>query len=325
MGAQVSPALLHFSVVADINNTVTLGDSTKGKKNNPLMSQVAETITAIWAEGLAEMSYKDYIQKIKLPGNKYDKGIKEQQEEKIANFLNDLDRTQHPAIYEKAVKVYQDLEKQYWDHESKSIKFDMFPSFFHLIDTIKSIGQCSVTFQTFGPDGDKIAEELKKRGWKEPRRATMVSEGALQFEGESEVIKGPEMLRRLQMETTIVQVLFKTWEANHFEAAFGKIVPCAVDGEFDGRQFITLFLDDNLNKKVVKENKSAADKMESADPKAKNIAYPQDIYGRPTHWNAKGIVGLKVNTVKAALNPEYLVKKVEKHLLNRGIVLINAM
>lgn len=316
--AMPQPTLPNFLVVSDVNNTVTFYESAKGKKNNPFISQITEKITEIWAENLPKMTYKEYIQKVVIPGNKDDKVIKEKQEQKIGNFFADLDRSKHPEIYEKAIQIYQDLEKQYWDKETDSVKFDLFPSFFHLIDTLKTYGQCSVTFQTLGFDGDRLAEELQKLGWKAPQRATMVTGGGLQFAGENEIITGPELLRRLQMGTTIVQVSFKDWKAHNTEAAFGKIVPCVADGMFDGRPFFTLFIDDNL-RKPAKTNTDS----ENADPKEKNIAYPRDIYGRPANWNSKGIMGLTINTVKAALNIKYITNKMYKHFAKREVALFN--
>ena len=48
------------------------------------------------------------------------------------------------------------------------------------------------------------------------------------------------------------------------------------------------------------------------------MPFPVDVYDHPTSWDSKGIIGIRVNAIKAALQEDYIVKKVNKELIKRG-------
>lgn len=85
---------------------------------------------------------------------------------------------------------------------------------------------------------------------------------------------------------------------------------CVQDGIFQGKTVLTIALDDNLDIDTHND--------EPANPNARNIAFPLDIYGRATSWQSQGIIGIKVDTIRAALEENYLVDELNKELEKRG-------
>ncbi len=296
----------------DGNGTTVIGDTTK--EMNTLISEVAGVIKGIWDEHHPEMTYKDYIQKVVHPGNKHDKEVKVLQEKKIGSFLEYLGENNHP-LHVKAFKLYQDLAKDYLDAETQSVKFTVFPSIMSLIHKVKSVCPFSLTLRTFGKDGPVIAKEFQKCGLEMKRHANMI-DGGIQLGGEEKVVTGPEMLKVLQEDHTIGQDQVQHWFANGRTAGSGKIIPCVEDAQFENRNVVTIFLDDNVNIPP----RTSENELPIADPAEPNIAFPQDIYGRPTSWHSRGIIGIKINPVKAALQEDYVVKKVNKELAKRGFM-----
>lgn len=310
-----NPIKIDFLYIhVDGNGTAVIGDTTK--KINTLIGEIAGAIEHEWALNQPKMSYKEYVQTILHPGNKYDTSIKALQEEKINTFITDLKETNHP-LYEKAFTLYTDLEKTYLDQETQQVKFTIFPSVLHLIDKVKDNCLFSVTLRTFGFDGDVVGKEFSKCGVEMTRRADMIN-GDVKFEGESEITTGPHVLTNLQKANTIGQDQVKAWFANGRQAGYSKLIPCVEDALFEGKVVVALFLDDNFKKQPKKTDQQ----IKPADPKEVNIGYPKDIYGRATSWDSKGIIGIKVNTIKAALNKDYLVNKVNKQLAKRGFAIL---
>lgn len=295
----------------DVNGTITLGDKTKNM--NTIVSEVAGVILGKWDEDHPAMIYKEYVQKILFPGNKYDKEIKKAQEEKIGRFIDDLKKANHP-LHDKAFALYEALAKDYLDPETNQVKFTVFPSIIKLIKKVEQICSYSITLRTFGNDGLVVAEEFSRHGIPFSRCATMIR-GGMQLEGEAVIKTGPELLKTLQQAHTVGQDQVDVWFKGNRTAATGKVIPCVEDGNFEGKTVVTLFMDDNLTKRP----KSTDGKASWADPDEHNIAFPQDIYGRQTSWKAsRGFIGVRIDPVKAALDEDYVIKKVNKKLVKRG-------
>ncbi|MBA3816759.1 MAG: hypothetical protein H0X29_09645 [Parachlamydiaceae bacterium] len=324
---------LHVFGIFDINNTMTFTDSTKGKKSNPFISQLAERFKAVWKENTEEMSYKDFVQKIEFKDqDKYNPQIKEAQEGKINNFLNYLKEIKHP-LYEKTLTVYSELEEKYGDKGENDTGIKIFPSFYYFVSLIRKVATCSVVLMTFGNDGKKVGDALSKNGWENISYAKMQPGGGLKFEGEEAILQGAELLNRLKKTTAIVQVSFEHWKENACQASSGKIVPCVADGVFgENEKVVSVFFDDNLDKKIIKAStikkedlieEKSPDLLNVANPKVKNIAFPKDINNKMINWNAPGIIGISVDTIKAALDPNYFIGKARKPLNKRGITILN--
>lgn len=158
-----------FLIVSDVNRTVTIVDSIKDEDSNVFLSQITEGIRGQFdADAPCQSnieapvrSYKELVQKVLVPGDKRNEVIKKMQNRKINNFLRDLDSSCSP-LYRHVSKLYKDLKKNYWDKETKSVKVDIFPSFFNLVNAVNLIGRCSIMLPTFGEDGETIAEYLMK-------------------------------------------------------------------------------------------------------------------------------------------------------------------
>lgn len=338
-----------FLIVADINKTVTLRDSIKDEDNDVFSSQLTEYFKDFWDQSQKKCSYKEHVQQFLFPGDKRDPEIKKLQDVKINTFLKYLSDSQSP-LYPKAKKLYDALKERYWDQKNQSVKSDVFPSFFNLVAAVNLIGRCSVMLPTFGQDGKKIAAELKKSKlievkFGEINFAKMVEGGGLQFESKSEVkgdklkfesksevedggplfeskiVTGKELLKRLRGKITIVEVPFLLWIKNKKAAGFSKIVPCVMDAQYKGRPFFTMFFDDNFEKikKTDGKGKILGAKIIPAEAREKNIAFPKDIYGRPTSWDSPGVFAIAVKTVNAALRPNYFIDKACNELEKRGL------
>lgn len=299
----------HVFFQFDVNGTITLGDSTKNM--NTIVSEVAGVIIGKWSDNHPEMTYKEYVQKILYPGNKYDKEIKKLQEEKIGNFIDDLKETGHP-LHDNAFQLYKGLADQYLDPVTSQVKFTVFPSIIKLIRKVELLCPYSITLRTFGDDGAVVAREFGKEGITLSRHAKMIR-GDMQLEGEQEIKTGPELLKALQKAHIVGRDQVEDWFAGNKTAASGKVIPCVEDARFEGKTVVTLFLDDNLTKRPKSTD------TDWADPKEPNIAFPKDIHGRNISWNqSKGFIGLRIDPVKAALDEDYVIRKVNKQFVKRG-------
>lgn len=302
-----------FNIQADGNGTSVLGDSTKTV--DLIISYLAEVLKDRWAASAEKMTYKNWVQKILIPGNKRDKAIKAAQEKKIGTFLTDLKEWGHPS-HAKAVGLCDAVAKEYLDPQTGKMKFKIFPAMINLIQRVQG---CSlVTLRTLGPDRTAISAGLTAAGIKMTQMAQMI-QGGMQFEGQEEVISGPRLLEVIQEKSKAGENIggqdqFKFWSDNDSKAIYGKVIACVRDAKFKDKTFVTIFLDDNLEKPKPKDE----EKTEMADPEALNIAYPKDVYDRPTSWNSRGIIGIRVNPIKAALDENYFIRKVNKALLDRG-------
>jgi len=298
----------------DLNGTVTLGDTTKNI--NEIVAEVAGEIKAKWDPDLSEMSFKDYIQKHAVTGDKYDHGIKEKQEAEIGNLLGRLKdlaklSEENLKLYQKASELYEKLAKRYLNPEKQRATLAPYPSVKVLIDKMQAMCLTTVTLRTFGGDGPLVAEEFSKSGIPMTRKATFTEDG-MQIEGEDFVRKGTDLLRSLQEMNTIGRDQFQRWKDNDRKAGSGKRIYCVKDAKFEGKTVLSIFFDDNLKKR------KKDSEIKPADPQEQNIAFPVDIAGKETSWDDRGVIGIRVNPIKAALQDDYFVIKVNKQLIKRG-------
>ena len=299
------------SIQCDVNGTVTVGDSKKqGKKvkGYELIEEVASIILDKWDETCKEdISYADYIQKIRFPENQ------EKQDKKIGKFIHFLKKKGHFS-YPKALEMYQSLAERYLDPKTEQVKFDLFPSILRFITQVSRTCSYTLTLRSFGIDGPAIVKEFSKTGIEIKHRAVFVQEG-LTLDGEKTVTAKTEIFKKMKEAHIQGKDLYKNWDDHQREAAAGKLVYCVKDGHWEGKNVVSIFLDDNLSKRPKGQEKQEI----PADPHEKdNIAFPVDIYDRPTSWDSRGVIGIRVNTIKAALQDDYIIKKVNKELIKRG-------
>lgn len=299
-----------ISFQCDGNGPATLGDSTK--KINPLISLVSENIIGLWDPTQEPCSYKHYIQNVRYPGNKYTPQVKKQQEEAIGRFLEDLKTFQHPS-YKAAQELYENLAKNHIDPDTQSVSFAPPQALVQLLAAMQKTCPFAFTLRTFGPDGPVIAEEIHK---KFPNmtieRQAEFSQLGLSLSSEQTALKGKELFQTLLSGHILGHDNFAEWSQNNKKASFGKRVYCVQDALFEGKTVVTIFLDDNLKKQPRDTQEHLP-----ANPDEENIAFPIDIYNRPTSWQDKGLIGIRVNPVKAATNDHYLIDKINKELKKR--------
>jgi hypothetical protein len=298
----------------DLNGTVTFADTTKNV--NEIIYEVAGAIFSCW-NGSARMSYKDYIQKVRFPGNKYQKDIKEKQEEEIGKFLLYLEEkastsAERAKLYHEASVLYRKLAEKYLHPATERAVFTPFDSVFKLIQTIEKRCLYTCIIRTFGNDGPLIAAAFKEKGITLDRTAIFSSAG-MQLSDQTTVLNGEKLLESILETNRLGKDHVQEWFNNDRKAESGKRIYCVSDSHFKGRTIISIIFDDNLKK--IKNDLPA-------DPQEQNIAFPIDVYGRPVSWNAKGIIGIRVNPIKAALDENYFVKKVNKALSKRGFTTI---
>jgi len=291
----------------DGNGVSALGDSNQG--DDPVMSYVTEVIKAKWEPGLEKMTYKEYVQTVKVPGDKRNEDIKGQQKALIGNFLQFLQESEHPQ-YQKAKKLYEDTVTKYVNPQTGKIEFKILPSVIALTERIKKACHHCITLRTIGKDREKIETAYNKVGIQFPRKAQMHPTEGMRFEiGPdvfSEAITGEKLLEaRKEGEYILGQDNFKVWNENGERAGWSKMIPCSADAQFKGLKIVSIFADDNFRKGNVE------------NPNEKNIGFPKDVYDRPTSWESRGVIGIHVNPLKAALNEQYLIRKVNKELQKR--------
>lgn len=286
----------------DVNGTLTFADSTKSI--NELISDVAGTIFYQWDSAHPIMSYKNYIQRVKLPGNKYDEKVKRKQEEEIGRFLDFLRESKHP-LFKEASDLYTKLADKYLSKERERAVFTPFRSAIKLIEQFRKVSSTTIILRTFGPDGPEVAKELKIA-----RKADFTPDG-VKFEGEEGVTTGKAVLKGLMASDLVGQDQVEPWLQAHQAAYKGKLIYCVKEGKFEGKTVVSIVFDDNL-KKIPKEEKT----IKASEP---NIALPVDVFNRPLSWTDPGIIGIRVNPVKAALQENYFIRKVNKQLQARHI------
>ncbi len=309
----------YLSLQFDVNGTIVFGDTTK--KVNALIFAIARFTNYKWDINHPEMSYVDYVQKVLIPGDKCDEAVKKKQEQQIAGFLETLKQQNHP-LCQQTSHLYETLAKQYLDKKTQNASFTLFPSVMKLIQKATQICPATTcTLRTFGFDGPQIAHEWNKLNAQgafgektlEITHRAYFANDALHIEGDKRIRKGHKLFKTLHKAHTLCQDDFETWHTNKRKAAAGKRLYCVHDGNFEGKKALTIFFDDNLNKRP-----KGRDRTQPADPDEQNIAFPVDIYARPVSWDSAGVIGIRVNPIKAALDEDYLINKVNKQLIKRG-------
>lgn len=389
----------------DGNGSSVIGDSTRDV--DMIISQLTEIVKGVWAPGTKRMTFKNYVQTVRYPGDKRDPAIKELHEKEVANFLNRArelnDKAKqsnplyHEAVqamqandmssffnknkelvplyyetmqeveaqiewelrvlcekedpfyeeaeikmqnkkykeqrtfqaflnnlgdpnYKKTMDYYNRLVRNYIDPKTGKIIYKIFPSVVELYKRLNKVCKTSFTLRTLGKDADTIAKAFRVAGIPMNKHADMTPEGMIMsvekgkmtpfgavYWKEIEEIKGPRIFDMKSLSNIIGQDNFALWsKQNQEKAGFGKNIHHAVDGLYNGKIRVVIFFDDNH-----KPTNNPEDK--------KVIAFPRDIYGRPTSWDARGVMGIKVNTAKVALDKEYLVRKVNKEFKKRGL------
>jgi hypothetical protein len=303
----------HILIQADVNLSIVMGDSTK-EGLDATISVVAEEVFGFGRDGT--LSYKDYVQKECYPGNKHSNDeLRVKQEEMIGSMLEDLQEPQRS----EAQRLHERLA-EYRDPETHMANFKPFPSFVKLLNRAHAAAACTLTLRTFGPDGETVAgeiEQLRKRGGV-PDKLAFAAYGDFSAEGVrlrthgSASLQGEELFKTLLKTNIVGRDQIAQWKHNR-EAADGKRVYCAAEGIFDGQKVVTIFLDDNL------ALRSPTQQDVPPDPKEKNIAFPIDVLtGKAASWESPGLIGIKVNTLQAALDEDYLVNFVNSELASRG-------
>lgn len=315
-----------ITVQSDVNCTLTFGDSTKAI--NPIISEIAGLVIFKWDQDLPEMSYKNWIQKVCFPGDKYHPEIKQKQEEAIGKFFEIFQdkiaslktATSHisegeqiytdaVALYAKYWDLYQQLALKYEDPVTKKVLFTIFPSFIRLINQLKKNCDCTVSARTFGTDGPAVSREYSKEGFSFHHDVEFLKDG-MRIKGQQDILSGEKLFETLLKTNVLGQDQFKDWSERGYRAIDGKKMYCVKDGIFQGKTVLTIALDDNL------ETVTHSD--EPADSNARNIAFPIDIYGRATSWQSRGIIGIRVDTIRAALEENYLIDQLNNELQKRG-------
>lgn len=213
------------------------------------------------------------------------------------------------ALYAKYWHLYQELAQKYEDPVTNQVRFTLFPSFIRLIHQLKKVCSCSVSARTFGPDGPDVSRECTKEGLPFDCEVDFLKEG-IQIKGQQDILNGEKLFETLLKTNILGQDQFREWSEHGYKAIDGKKMYCVRDGVFQSKTVLTIALDDNLDIDTHND--------EPADPNTRNIAFPMDIYGRATSWQSKGIIGIKVDTIRAALEENYLVDKLNHELQKRG-------
>src|SRR5579872_211960 len=153
--AEMPHLILHF----DMNKTMIATDKVGQKSaHDTICAVLADRIVSTWDETTPPMDYFHYVKYHLLPNSDNSREIKLKQKEKVAQLLDFLKASNHPAYgeaqetYDRAMNV---LEKQ---------ETEIFTSFHKLIKYLheKKISY-TLVIRTFGSEATEIAHELNER------------------------------------------------------------------------------------------------------------------------------------------------------------------
>lgn len=279
----------------DINGVV-LGQETIEGRTSP-SSEYAAVMLAYgtyfpWVAGREETSYKTYVWEHLHPGENSDPLLRKVRKEALRQFVTELSLQKHPL----AERVQDQYQKLIAVLESSPV----FPGFSLLLRRLREeMVPHHLIFRTFGGDGEVVKSYLAKEY---PDLRLRVGRMDLEClfryqDGDREVvISDPaEMRKTLLKGHWLIQDSFDRWRRGNECGSSGKLFPLSLD---EKDRVLSLFADDNLE--IV------------PTPEERTIVCCYDVSSRRSISTLEALSYLiKVNPIDAALNPNYLINRVE--------------
>lgn len=277
----------------DVNQTLILKDTAKNAGMEYfLRSILAEQTMDYWDESYERMSFKNYVEKVLLPGDKSNKELKKAREAQIFGFLDWLKIHEHPA--EKRVfEEYNEFKAR--AHE------EVFESFYKLISKLKEQNiQFLVVIRTFGNDIEEITSKISQRDPSIEFKKGKFTDKTLSIEEEDSIGEIKKIFERIVNSAThlAIQDNWNEWNQDQGRARSGK--PFFYDAS--NPLYLSLFFDDNLD----------------YDPE-KDIIAPILIDGSlQSTVDLKDSLLFQADPREALFNEDYYIKKVNQALINQG-------
>lgn len=277
----------------DINGTIMAADLVQGKTGKIAVTQeFAKKTVGVWHPGLPEMRYQDYVEQHVIPGLEADQSIKKQRRELYLNFMNMIQESQHPSL-ERIQQNYNNLIgilKQQQD--------PLYPSFWRLIDWAqRSSHDVRVIFRSFGKDIPEVIKLLEDKG--HSLTNTFCYENGQLYRGyfeDTDFVKDKachDLSQTFAHKFNAIKDDWKLWNNNQEQETYAKPFHY-IEG------VISMFFDDNAKEKQI------------IAPKGFTLHNGTSLKTEDL-LNTGHIVA--VSPLKAMIQPDYFVKKIEA-LLN---------
>lgn len=234
--------ILHF----DVNQTLINKDKARGFTNVEVAAnQVAKdtigkwTHHPLWKKEHEAMSWRDFIEKVIVPGDRVTKEMADKRKKLISSIPIVVQK--YPQIKDQVLSTYQ----EYLEASTDSV----FDSFFHLVEKMKEKSlEFVVVLRTFGDDLKTTAEEIEKNSSLKFKFWGRFQKGCLHLEGEeTKTFKKTQEIFRTFAEATshfAVQDSYQEWNENERHFSHGKHFIFE-----QGEKTLSLFFDDNIKGK----------------------------------------------------------------------------
>lgn len=280
-------------VYLDVNGTIMAADLAQGKTAEiAIAHELAKKTRGIWHHELPEMLYQDYVEHHLIPGSEANAAIKKQRRELYLRFLAMLEERDHPLL-EQIQATYSQLLTILHTQQSP-----LFASFWTLLQWAQ---QCPYdirfVFRTFGHDLPHIIALLEQQGYKVQNLFCYEDDQLFRgYFNDTLFIKQdvcPRVEAIFSEQFNAVKDDWQRWNRNGETEAYAKPF-------HNFPEVISVFFDDNaLEKQIIapigftSENGAP---LTTADLIERGYIVP-------------------VNPLKAMIQPEFFVKKIENLLL----------
>jgi hypothetical protein len=277
----------------DVNDTMYIGNSAKGVDKELAISKLlAEHYEDVWDAAISriKMSYRNFIDTYKVPGDKRQPAIKKERHRLYKDFIDFLNECDHPR--------YHEIRAQYLKIKNNLKEGHIPYSFINLLQYLERQNfRYTIVFRTFGEDIKEVEAELA-------RRTPLINLAHAKFTEEGlELSSGKVLKTRSQLLEHIKPFQHQAWQDNFdlwhdsgetYEG--GKPYPF----NEEHASIDTIFFDDNVDKRILR--------VDLQDDKELNQQFDQKTTQRLLA--RKGFIA-PVDTFEACVSDNYFIEQVE--------------
>lgn len=233
----------HLILFFDINGTILVSDSAKGKDAETAIAQIlAEEFKAVWDASVTTtpMSYRHYIRDHLI--NSKPPGEEKSFSDYYRDFMPFLRRIQHPLLAE--------IETTYNQMREKLKDGDIFPSVINMINRLKEDNwNFTIVLRSFGDDAPHAMEEISRRAKIQFLPEASFKQGVLETADQQRLLTPGQWLACIQPGAhTSWHDDYLYWKDNDFKRAFGKPFPIA---SFPSNKLSIVFDDNAKDKEII--------------------------------------------------------------------------
>jgi hypothetical protein len=223
----------HLILHLDVNRTLIATDPVQNKSLKDVLSaELAERTIQSWSADHPPMSYRQFVDEVLVPGDKFDPVLKAQRRTHLDKFISQPFVDQ--SLADTYAKLHAKMEGQY-----------IVPSFFKLVRALRAQDiSFTLVLRTFGADLEPVTQAIQEK-LPEERFETWgkYSQGELHTDGS--VLRSPsEVYSFLKASKghVAIQDDWKTWHNDKERRRSGKPFPF----QQNDPDCLSLFFDDNV-------------------------------------------------------------------------------